>query len=389
MENRSKPKIRVAIYGSSFLGRKASGTAQTAYKLVIYMLKNHSHEVEITLLLRNENELMQALSDTTLSGCKFDVLDSINRSFLKSSRQFYRYAFKHRKSIKFDVLHFSVPRVYPFFYFFPSETFTATFHAGGDVTSPADKFVFSRHVYNLIIKLQWKRFNAIVSDSKFATNEITQAYSIPKKCITKIYLGADNFWEMSNSNLEKNTKLILVIGRWQRYKNVHTALDAISEINLADNTDFEVVLIGKSSQLGKQLIEKSIANFYGKLHVIDYCTEQEMKELYNLAQIVIHPSLNEGFGLPAFEAFGEGNVLIAHQGTPADELLGEFKGVVIENLINKTGVIKSLNSIKTELIIDEKERRDYLRSIGATWSQMTINYVILFKSILNHAQHKN
>ena len=55
--------------------------------------------------------------------------------------------------------------------------------------------------------------------------------------------------------------------------------------------------------------------------MVEYLSDQDLTKEYRKASVVFNPSINEGFGLPAFEAFAEGARLIVHSGTPADEIL--------------------------------------------------------------------
>jgi glycosyltransferase involved in cell wall biosynthesis len=375
--------IKVAWLGSGFIGRSASGTAQTARKAITYLSQFHEAKIEITVLVKSKDEYEKAIKDKDLTDCKVEVLDNRKRRFLSSSRQYYRYCWDNRQIKKFDILHFSVPRVYPYFDYFPARKFIATFHAGGDVTVPQDKFVLSRWIYNWIIRFQWSRFDKIIADSNFALNEISTAYSIPKHRILKVYLGADNFWHINAAANSKKSHEITVIGRWQKYKNVHTAVQAISELNNHSLTQFDVQLIGKSDQLGHNLVSQTVNKFNkGRINSVDFLSDEQMAQLYRETTIVIHPSINEGFGLPAFEAFGEGAILIVHSGTPASELLAEFDGVIVENLLTTDGVKLAINLASKDFRIDIEKRRDYLREIGATWRAMSVTYFNIYRSVL-------
>jgi glycosyltransferase involved in cell wall biosynthesis len=373
--------IKVAWFGSSFIGRSASGTAQTAKKSVVLLSKNFSHRVHVTLLLKSKFELEIAKSDPDLVNCELMLLDNKQRKFLSSSRQYYRYAWNNRKYHQFDIVHFSTARVYPFFYFFPAHKFVATFHAGGDITVPQDKFVLSRYIYNLIMKLQWKKLHSIIADSNFAVNEISEAYKIPTSRITKIYLGADNFWIDNRNIVKERTSKIAVIGRWQKYKNIHTVVDGISELNSIEKSEIKVVLVGKSDQLGSNLVNSSVKSFFGQIELFDYLPDQELISLYREVKIVIHPSINEGFGLPAFEAFSEGSVIIIHKNTPAAELLGSFEGVIIEDLTTKEGVKSAILNASKSHKIDISKRREYLQGIGATWANMAHSYLGVYNQL--------
>jgi glycosyltransferase involved in cell wall biosynthesis len=114
--------------------------------------------------------------------------------------------------------------------------------------------------------------------------------------------------------------------------------------------------------------------------ILEFLPEIDYQNILRNAQLVIHPSLNEGFGIPAFEAYGEGARLLIHNQTPAYDLLGNHNGVMSGDLSNLSEIT---HSIKSALDIQKgsiSKRREYLTSIGATWKAMAMNYANLYES---------
>jgi glycosyltransferase involved in cell wall biosynthesis len=379
----SKNKIRVVWFAASFIGRSASGTAQTARKIIINLIKNHSDKIEVILLTKNQLEIDLIRKEEVFKGTEIVKLPNVFGSWLKSSRQFYKFCLLNRDT-KFDILHYSVPRVYPFFWLFPAKKIVCTFHAGGDVTVPRDFFTASREIYNFIIKKQWQKFGAIVADSEFAKREIAIAYKIPETYIKIIYLGADNLWGLQDHEFEKDLNLVLVMGRWQLYKNLHTVVSAFKKFEIPTNPNLKLRIIGKSGSLAHEIKAEALNNFpENQIELVEYLGDSELANQYRLASVVFHPSINEGFGLPAFEAFGEGARIVVHSGTPADEILSSQSGVVAEDLLDEEKIINSYRSIKAQSFGDIRERRIFIESVSATWSQASKKYLQLYKEVLN------
>jgi len=380
--SQANQKIRVAWFAASFIGRNASGTAQTARKLVSHLINHYSSDVEIILLAKNNLEVELIKNETVFAQVKIVIMPNVFGKWLKSSRQFYKYCL-FRRNLKIDILHYSVPRVYPFFWFFPARRIICTFHAGGDVTAPRDYFSASREIYNLIIKKQWRKFHAIVTDSNFAANEITQAYKIPKKFIKTIFLGADNLWGVIEEDIEKDLNLVLIMGRWQLYKNLHTVINAFKKLEVPYNKDLRLKVVGKNGSIDTDLKKDALHGFpTNQIELIEYLSDEELAREYRKASVVFHASINEGFGLPAFEAFGEGARLVVHRGTPADEILSSQIGFSSNNLLDEQKVIESYRSVLTQSFGNVQKRRDFFRSIDATWVQATSKYVDLYKEVL-------
>jgi glycosyltransferase involved in cell wall biosynthesis len=378
----SGKKIKVAWFASGFVGRQASGTAQAAKKIINNLIKNHVSEIQVVLIAKNEDEVRLIQDEKSFSDVEIILLPKVCGKKFKSARQFYKFCI-FRRQYNIDILHYSVPRVYPFFWFFPAKKIICTFHAGGDVTAPRDYFVLSRELYNFIIKKQWRKFAAIIADSEFAAVEIEHAYSIPKDFITIIYLGTDNLWGQIHEEVKRDLCSVVVIGRWQRYKNLHTVINSFKKLEIPKNSDLRLKVIGKSGLKDNQLMLDALEGFpENQIELIEYLSDLDLAKEYRRASVVFHPSINEGFGLPAFEAFGEGSRLIAHNETPSNQILGSQEGVIFDNLLDETKIIEAYRKILELNFGNIAERRMFIESIGATWASSTKNYVGLYQDVL-------
>jgi glycosyltransferase involved in cell wall biosynthesis len=378
----SQKKIKVAWFASGFVGRHASGTAQTAKKIIFNLINNHSSEVQIILVAKNVDEVKLLKTEKLFSDTEIILLPKVYGKKFRSARQFYKFCIFGRK-LDIDILHYSVPRVYPFFWLFPAKKIVCTFHAGGDITAPRDYFVLSREIYNYIIKKQWKKFAAVVADSKFAADEIELAYRIPIEFIKIIYLGSDNLWGEIYQEIEKELNCVVIVGRWQRYKNLHTVINAFKKFEIPNNKNLRLKVIGKSGLKNNKLILDALEGFpKNQIELIEYLSDSDLALEYRRASVVFHPSINEGFGLPAFEAFGEGARVIAHNGTPANQILDLQEGVIFDNLLDETRVLESYKKILTLNFGNVTQRRLFIESINATWASSTKKYVELYQDVL-------
>jgi glycosyltransferase involved in cell wall biosynthesis len=378
----STKKIRVAWFASGFIGRNASGTAQVAKKTILNLILNHTNEVQVVLIAKDKFEVELIRSENLYYGLEVILLPKVYGNRFRSSRQFYKFCILKRR-FGIDVLHYSVARVYPFFYLFPAKRIVCTFHAGGDVTAPGDKIILSRKIYNYIIKKQWRKFAAIVAVSEFGANEISTAYDIPLKFISTVHNGADNLWGKVDENIDKDSNSVLVIGRWQTYKNLHTVINSFKKYEIASNKNLKLKVIGKSGLRDNKLILDALKGFpNNQIELIEYLSDLDLAREYRKASVVFHPSINEGFGLPAFEAFGEGARVIAHSGTPANQILISQEGTFFDNLLNERTVIDSYRKILTQNFGDVTQRRRFIQSIGATWGSSTKKYVELYRNVL-------
>ena len=375
-------KIRVAWFASGFIGRHASGTAQTAKKIITNLINNHSVEVQVILVAKNDEEVQLIQAEKLFLNIEIILLPRVYGKKFGSARQFYKFCILKRTT-NLDILHYSVPRVYPFFYLFPAKKIVCTFHAGGDITAPKDYFVLGREIYNYIIKMQWRKFASIIADSKFAADEIALAYRIPIKFIKIIYIGADNLWGNIDEKFDRDVNCIVLIGRWQNYKNLHTVINAFKKFEIPKNQNLKLKVIGKSGLKNNKMVLDALEGFpKNQIELVEYLSDSDLAKVYRKASVVFHPSINEGFGLPAFEAFGEGARVIAHNGTPADQILNSQEGILFDDLLDETKIVNCYRTILTQNFGNLIQRRLFIESIDATWALSTKKYVDLYKDIL-------
>jgi len=364
------PRTRIGWFASGFVGRPASGTSYVARKTVTYLLAEHQNLFEVILFTKNKFESDAVKNDPSLFAATVIQLPEVRSKFMQGSIQFYKFC--RTEKIVVDILHFSAPRVYPFFWRFPAKKFICTFHAAGDVTVKPDKFVVSRHIYNFIIKQQWKHFDAIIALSEFARNEIILNYGVAKPAVRIIPPGADSFINFDTRPVEylaSKSKIVTIMGRWQTFKNVGKAAQHIQELNENSAEKFHLVLVGRSNVMGRNHVAKIIADFDNTYFTpIEYLEPEELNWLFENSKLVVIPSLNEGFGLPSFEAFAGGARILVHRGTPASTILSKEAGVYSCDMNNASEIQESVNRIIHNAEEPKiSDRLEVLSNLDITW----------------------
>ena len=80
-------KVSVAWFASGFIGRSASGTAQTTRKLVEFLLEHKFEQIEVNLIVKSVGEANLIKNDQVLSKSIVVILPDVHGNFLRSSRQ--------------------------------------------------------------------------------------------------------------------------------------------------------------------------------------------------------------------------------------------------------------------------------------------------------------
>lgn len=181
-------------------------------------------------------------------------------------------------------------------------------------------------------KVAWRgaqRAARLVTVSEFTRRElITLSENSAGKAVT-IYNGVEpHFRPLSESKRAlwqerwkvSNRKLILNVGHCQPRKNLEKLLMALALLANRE-MDFLFVQIGGVFSPAQQSLIENLG-LKEKVVQISRVSEEELVGLYNVADVVVLPSLYEGFGLPALEAMACGTPVVASNITSLPEVVG-------------------------------------------------------------------
>lgn len=164
------------------------------------------------------------------------------------------------------------------------------------------------------ILLDWpvKYVKHITTISEKTKAEIIQHTGCRPEKITVIPNPVSNKLYYVEKPFNKENLQILFIGSTPN-KNLERVTVALKDIPCY------LRIIGKISNKHRQLLTDNTINFSD----ISGISEQELNEEYCKSDIVLFPSLYEGFGLPIIEAQKTGRVVISSNIAPMDEVAGE------------------------------------------------------------------
>lgn len=267
---------------------------------------------------------------------------SLLRAYIEKVDQENTYTFFNDiKSLgkNIDLIHF--PYFDPFFITFPifkKRKTIITIHDVIPLTHPKEFPVGVKG------RLKWevnKRIllasDGVVTDSEASKKALNKLVGYPNSKIHVAYLGVgDKFVKQAITNekaklLRKKYDLperfLLYVGDVTWNKNLPRLVDAINELQ-----NIPLVMVGKA------LTEKDYdaknpwnrdRNYVVKhtdnklFHKLGFLPEEDLVALYNTAEALIMPSLDEGFGLPVLEAMSCGCPVITSQEGSLPEVAGD------------------------------------------------------------------
>lgn len=125
---------------------------------------------------------------------------------------------------------------------------------------------------------------------------------------------------------------VIGIGRNQKYKSWDIALQALEKLNGAENKrKIWFIRVGADNKEIFGFNKRCSAKDYGKIKIypdlnliiLPPISDERLSKLYSISDLLVQPSLAEGFGLPPLEAALSGLPVIYRKGTAVDEHFAE------------------------------------------------------------------
>jgi len=246
-----------------------------------------------------------------------------------------------------------------------------------------------RFFFPLMIRASARRADAMVAVSESTRRDSIRILGVPPEKIVAIPLGVgENFREISDEKqLEEirrkyglPEKFILYVGLVEPRKNLPLLLEAYCDLQ-KQGIPHTLVIVGRygwdSEEVLKQVQELKLDQW---VHFTGYVDHSELPAIYNLASLMVYPSLYEGFGLPVLEAMACGTPLVTTEVSSMPELVGEA-GLLFP-VGDKEALVEAMRSVLTDKVFG-----DHLSSLGLqraarfTWRQTATDTLRVYNSI--------
>ena len=178
-----------------------------------------------------------------------------------------------------------------------------------DVPEMADKQ--ARRDFRRKLGGAFHRADGIVTISNFTRDHLLDRFPIDPGKVKVIHLGVDKeFWmgespdgqDDISSRFDLPPSFLLFVGALERRKNLLNLLDAFDILRKEDQSLF-LVLAGREGEDSPNIQKKiQTLGLQDRVRIIGYCSESNLRDLYRLADLLVFPSFQEGFGLPVVEA---------------------------------------------------------------------------------------
>lgn len=232
----------------------------------------------------------------------------------------------------------------------------------------------------------------IVAVSQRTRSNILLLYPDAEGRVTVIHNGVDPLFQKLENPPSREIFLdgfsipdgpfVLFVGSLRKKKNLSTLLDAFEEILEAGMGDLNIILLGVRGPAWNDLkhrVEQSSLD--EKVFVPGFVPDSDLLCFYNLAEIVVYPSLFEGFGLPPLEAMACGTPVVTTYGGAIPEIVEEAAMLLEPRDVN--GLREAILSLHEDRELrDEYIRRGFEHVPAFSWTKAAGEYLELYKELL-------
>lgn len=207
--------------------------------------------------------------------------------------------------------HFNVP-IFPI----SSKKRLTTIHDLFHLAYPRLLNRLERFYAGFLIKQAAYRSDQIITDSHFSKSELCKYTNIVADRIEVIPLAVDlerfspkkeNDQILEKFNIKK--KFLLYVGNLKVHKNIQALLLAFDLLDKQGFSEIDLICVGNSKdmkRLNGSCVKETLHHVKHRIHFVGNVSDEELVSFYRTAELMIFPSLYEGFGLPPLEAMACG-----------------------------------------------------------------------------------
>lgn len=176
-----------------------------------------------------------------------------------------------------------------------------------------------------------KRSRLVIAVSEHTKRDLKRLWNVPGGKVRVVYGAAgdefspiDDRAELERFRVEHDLpeKFILAVGTLEPRKNLTTVFESFHRLRQDGHTDVKLVLVGDRGWRYDPIFERLDAlDLREHVHLAGYHDWDTLRYIYNLASVLVYPSLYEGFGLPPLEAMACGTPAVVADNSSLPEVV--------------------------------------------------------------------
>jgi len=256
----------------------------------------------------------------------------------------------------------------------------------------------SRFRVQWLLKLSAKKANKIIAGSENTKRDIIEILKLPNEKIKVIYIGIDDIYrpiadkyKLGNikNKYKIDSKFILHVGSLQARKNIPRLIEAYSKLPMELLAKYQLVIAGKRSWKVEEILAKvKQLGLNDKVVFTGFVDDNDLPLLMNAANLLVFPSLYEGFGIPPLEAMACETPVVASNTSSIPEVVGD--AALLFDPYNIKEMTKAINRALTDVKLRNKLRkRGFERIKQFSWEKAARETLQVYKEVYKNKIRRN
>lgn len=282
---------------------------------------------------------------------------------------------------RYDVIHSTTPLLVPS----RSGLRVCTIYDLDFLTHPERTWGEMRRDFPALVRQHAHRADLVVTISEYSSRQIQSRLGIPDDRICVCRPGVPGWAGQVGPGEPARDGYILFVGTLELRKNVGGLLDAYERLLAAWPSAPPLVIAGGFGDAARPWIERAASGpLAGRVDLRGYVSDPGRAALYRGAAVLVLPSFDEGFGLPALEAMALGIPVIASNRGALPEVVGDAGLLVAPE--DAAGWSAAMHRVLTEEGRAHAMRRDGLaRAREFQWVDASRSLLAAFAAGLRNA----
>jgi glycosyltransferase involved in cell wall biosynthesis len=185
---------------------------------------------------------------------------------------------------------------------------------------PADFAAATRAKFKLLTPLAARSAQRVICPSRFTADDVCRRYGVDRTKVRVIPEAAALATNHTARRPDPDHPYILAVGDLRAKKNLKALVSAFVALRRRRSIPHRLVLAGVDTGEGARL--RALAGDE-PIQLTGYVDDARLDALLREAELLVHPSLYEGFGLVVLEAMARGTPVLAARATALPETGGE------------------------------------------------------------------
>jgi glycosyltransferase involved in cell wall biosynthesis len=189
--------------------------------------------------------------------------------------------------------------------------------------NPGETAAEIRRDYAALATAHAHRADAVITSTQYGRQQIVERLGVAPDRIYICAPGAPAWRTLGRTPHVPADGCVLFVGTLEPRKNVGTLLDAYARVLAKRPSTPPLVLAGRATAAAADWLARlARAPLAGHVTHLGYVPDAGREDLYRSARVLVMPSLDEGFGLPALEAMSAGVPVIVSSRGSLPEVVG-------------------------------------------------------------------